>query len=408
MQRARTFAKRMAAAVWAAAIPSLCACETLPQADLDLKMGKAGWESGNQFITVRASGAWTLRLDGVETGGDEVGWAWLTAFGKAEVPRMQTDGTGDCVTWLLNWGENHTGGTRSCTLVLTPQSGAAQSFTFRQGTESAVPDYPSVLTPDPVPGWMELPQADLAGCCFVTHPMTMGDRDTRNFSVCWAPAMRVAPWVAYPLNSSLIGSSTSRTEAWNYDPKFPVAAQPCYFKGISGYHRGHQLPSADRKGSRAINAATFYFTNMTPQLGPFNTGIWERLEARVRTWASSVDTLYVVTGCVVGDDPEYARDNNGEGVAVPAAYFKALLAYGGKSSAAKVRMSRFVSTGYYAAIGFYLPHTRYASTDAMPYALSIDELEELLGYELFPNLPEATATTVEAAAETSWWESLKP
>ena len=38
-------------------------------------------------------------------------------------------------------------------------------------------------------------------------------------------------------------------------------------RGIDGYDRGHQLPSADRLTTKADNATTFYYTNITPQTG---------------------------------------------------------------------------------------------------------------------------------------------
>ena len=58
------------------------------------------------------------------------------------------------------------------------------------------------------------------------------------------------------------------------------------------------MPSADRL-SRVANIETFYYTNMTPQKAALNQGMWENLEEKVRVWARSMDTLYVVTGCQV-------------------------------------------------------------------------------------------------------------
>ncbi len=74
---------------------------------------------------------------------------------------------------------------------------------------------------------------------------------------------RIAYWVAYPHNQMYIGSA-SRTDAWQPDPDFAAADQAYLYNGITGYDRGHQIPSADRTCTTEANTQTFYFTNMTP------------------------------------------------------------------------------------------------------------------------------------------------
>lgn len=41
-------------------------------------------------------------------------------------------------------------------------------------------------------------------------------------------------------------------------------------KGLNGYDRGHQIPSGDRqrnKNGTRMNQQTFFYTNMTAQVG---------------------------------------------------------------------------------------------------------------------------------------------
>ena len=86
-----------------------------------------------------------------------------------------------------------------------------------------------------------------------------------------------------------------------YDPSI----NPIYQANLSrGYHgngldRGHQMPSADRTASKAENATTFYYTNMTPQNSTLNQGMRANLEGKIRVWSAQTDTLYVVTGAMV-------------------------------------------------------------------------------------------------------------
>ena len=217
----------------------------------------------------------------------------------------------------------------------------------------------------------------------------------------------VAHWVAYPLCPLYLGSQ-KRTDEWAYDPNVPQSQQPVLFRGFGGggYDRGHQLPSADRTCCREANEQTFYFTNMTPQRGVyFNQKIWASFETRVRDWSRNADTLYVVTGCVVKGSTLTARDNDRKSVTVPVGYFKALLWYS-KSSTVTAQ-----NAGYRAA-AFYLEHKDYSQTGIdRSMSMSVDELEEMVGMDFFPNLKTkagaAIADRVEAADpknDTFWWQ----
>ena len=226
----------------------------------------------------------------------------------------------------------------------------------------------------------------------------MSDRDCRNYSFLWDRENLVAHWVAYPLNRGLRGTG-SRTDAWGYDPKVPRDEQPELFSGFDGgYQRGHQLPSADRYGGN--NVSTFYFTNMTPQLGSLNTKAWENLEGRVRELSYTSDTLYVVTGCVLEGSTDKAYDNSGKAVTVPSGYFKALLWYNGGST---------YSFGKWTAAAIYCEHRSYGSSLGTDVLMSIDELEEITGIDFFVNLPdrvnlyEAQRIEAEDPVQNSFW-----
>ena len=135
-----------------------------------------------------------------------------------------------------------------------------------------------------------------------------------------------------------------------------------------------------------------------------NEEIWAGLEQYVRNRSYQFDTLYVVTGCVVKGSSRFAWDNDSprKKVTVPVAYYKALLGFD------RTR-SRGISaqTQGYTGVGFYMEHRDYTDTDYIKCAMTIDELEKILGYDLFVNLPEAIGATlsdrVEATRDTYWW-----
>ena len=185
--------------------------------------------------------------------------------------------------------------------------------------------------------------------------------------------------------------TVGRTDAWAYDPILGQEYSSAPFGGYGGsYARGHQIPSADRLCCYDANAQTFYGTNMTPQLNAHNEGIWQTMESKVRTLANTSDTTYVVTGCVVEGSTKFTEDSDGKKMTVPVGYYKVLLRYSKSST---------IST--WAAMAFYTEHKSYSnSTSLKSLAMSVDELEEMLGMDFFVNLPaklgEARAAELEA------------
>jgi endonuclease G len=63
----------------------------------------------------------------------------------------------------------------------------------------------------------------------------------------------------------------------------------------SGFDRGHMSPSGDMPTADA-QQESFSLSNMVPQVGALNRGIWERLESAVRDLAIEDGQLYVITG----------------------------------------------------------------------------------------------------------------
>lgn len=374
-------------------------CEKQLKGDIAVSVARSEADSGagSHIVTVRAEGEWFLSLyfaDGAEP------WAELS----------ETQGSGNSSRVILKYGENTSYSLRSVMLILT-SAGQDVSCTFVQdgipSEEDPDPDPGGGGESDPsaAPGWMELPaMSEEDGLRFVTHDMTVGGIRTRNYSLYWDKDNLVAHWVAYPLNNWTIGTEdVGRTDAWGYDPEIPRDEQPRLDRGFggNGYDRGHQIPSADRQ-NRASNRETFYFSNMTPQIGAgFNQNIWAKFEETVRSWAGRSDTLYVVTGCIVDGSTKHVDDNDGEAVTVPVAYYKVLLRY-----------QRNSTIGYsnYAGAAFYLEHRKYSETNVtQEMSMSIDALEELTGIDFFVNLPaqigETAAANVErqSPASVGWW-----
>lgn len=354
----------------------------------------------SQFIYVKASSSWRITITSVD-GGEPVDW----------IIADPSSGSGDMdVTMKVE--ENKSEKERSAVITVENSAGKASKTISQKAKGSEVkPDpTPSGGNLSPKTGWMELP-AIPNGMDAFTHSMTVGSVSTRNYSFLWDYSNLVAPWVAYPLCKWNIGNNIKRTNAWGLDPLLPEGKQPVLFRGFSEgnngwYARGHQIPSADRLTSYESNSMTFYGTNMTPQIQDgFNGDIWATLEGKVRSWANSSDTLYVVTGCVIdypeGQTVKYALDNNGKKVTVPTAYYKVVLRYMKNST---------VGYSGYSACAVWLDHKVYSTkTIDSSYSMSVDDLEKRLNIDFFVNLPakvgEETTARIEAEdpKDVAWW-----
>lgn len=347
---------------------------------LTLNPESVGKEAGEVSVVVRADGAWSLELD---FGGDE---AW--------VELSHSVGTGYKSNIKLSYDENKTGASRSVYVIVSTENDAAE-VRFTQTADGAGPDGGKADATSC--GWLELPETKSGdGLLWGWHSMTLNGKTMRNYSFYFSAAHYLSYWVAYPLNSSLMGGSGMRDKNFYFDPLLPNSMQAdLTFSYRGNYDRGHQLPARDRSASVASNTQTFYATNMTPQRSQFNQKIWQRLEARVQSWASSInpstDTLYVVTGCTVKGSTQSTTDCAGKKMTIPTAYYKAILRY-----------TR--STGY-SGCAIWLDHDTdpYRTVDERDM-MSIAALEEKLGIDLFVNLPakvgDAKAAEIEAKAPT--------
>lgn len=347
---------------------------------LTLNPESAGKDAGKVSVVVRASGAWSLELD---FGGDEA-WAELS----------HSVGTGYKSNIKLSYDANKTGASRSVYVIVSTENDAAE-VRFTQTADGAGPDGGTADATSC--GWMELPETKTGdGLLWGWHNMTLNGKTMRNYSFYFSAAHYLSYWVAYPLNSSLMGGSGMRDKNFYFDPLLPNSMQAdLTFSYRGNYDRGHQLPARDRSASVASNTQTFYATNMTPQRSQFNQKIWQRFEARVQSWASSInpstDTLYVVTGCTVKGSTQSTTDCAGKKMTIPTAYYKAIL--------------RYTRSSGYAGCAIWLDHDTdpYRTVDERDM-MSIAALEEKLGIDLFVNLPakvgDAKAAEIEAKAPT--------
>ena len=91
------------------------------------------------------------------------------------------------------------------------------------------------------------------------------------------------------------------------------------------YHVGHMVPNEviNRQFGRLAQLETFFMSNMSPQRGSLNTGVWLDLEDRIRNIEDTPkkDHVWAIAGPIFDDNPETISRPGGQEVPVPLSYY---------------------------------------------------------------------------------------
>lgn len=206
------------------------------------------------------------------------------------------------------------------------------------------------------------------------------------YTVSYNEALRLPNWVAWHLTASHTTGSFKRKDikfAEDESVPSPRATNADYVQ--SGYDRGHMCPSGDNKWSEQAQVESFFYTNCCPQRHSLNAGEWEELESRCRLWAKTYGDVYIACGPLFTGSKHKTIGKNR--VAVPDAFFKVVL-----------RMSEKP-----AAIGFI--YKNEGDNGAMEqHVRTVDEIEQLTGFDFFAALDNKQEKKIEATANLSDWK----
>ena len=211
--------------------------------------------------------------------------------------------------------------------------------------------------------------------------------------------LRTALWTAHKLTGKevLSGACEIRVECFRKDIRLVSeghsAAAKDYDEATNytgpGFAKGHMVSDRDLRDDVTEQINSYVMSNMSPQYGGFNGGIWLRLEALGRSWAERFGTVYITSGAVFDHDEDAARDKdedvqrvsslNGTGrVGIPTHFYKVFL-------------RKDKDSGEWFSISFLLEHRPGGSdgrakkrlTDAI---VSFEEIGDRAEIDLHPDL----------------------
>ena len=193
-----------------------------------------------------------------------------------------------------------------------------------------------------------------------------------------------AEWVAYELKKNYVQNNDFKRPYFIEDPKVKTGSADWRNYKKSGYDKGHLCPAGDMEFALKAYNDTFFTSNISPQLHDFNGGIWNRLEQKVRYWATKYDGIYVVTGGILHPSLQTIGK---EKVSVPNYFYKILLDY---------------SNGQYRMIAFLVP-SKKSDKPLYDFVVSVDTVEKMTGIDFFPKLDDKIENNLEKASNYKAW-----
>lgn len=193
-------------------------------------------------------------------------------------------------------------------------------------------------------------------------------------------------WVAWKLTKEMTNGRWARSNDYRSDRLVPFdhRVDEKAFSG-SGYDRGHMCPAGDMSWDSEAMSATFLMSNMCPQAPTLNQRWWEHLESACRRWANQEGEIYICCGPMYSGSGQTISSY--PTVTVPSAFFKVIIS---------------LCPGREKGIGFFYLNndSRQTMTDAVR---TIDEIEELTGYDFFPLLDDGLENKIESMSNLNKW-----
>ncbi len=141
------------------------------------------------------------------------------------------------------------------------------------------------------------------------------------YFVAYDSAAKIPLYVTYTLLPQNALGCFPRTNAFVADQSIQGGPRPDDYAG-TGYDKGHAAPDGDLSWSQQVEYESFLMTNMYPQHGSLNRGIWKLLETSVRGWTVQRNEAFTI---YIGALYTPSNPTIGKGVIVPHGFYKIVI-----------------------------------------------------------------------------------
>lgn len=189
----------------------------------------------------------------------------------------------------------------------------------------------------------------------------------QGYLVGYDASAKIPKFVTYQLVPQNSLGCVLRSNAFATDQSIQGGATPQDYVGTP-YDKGHQAPDGDLSWDQQVEYESFLMTNMAPQAGSLNRGIWKLLETSVRGWAEELQKPLTIYVGAVYDKTDLTI---GKGVVVPHAFYKIVIDNNSKQVA-----------------GWWFPHVQpypNLGNDLTKFRMTIANIEKASGVNfMFP------------------------
>ncbi len=168
------------------------------------------------------------------------------------------------------------------------------------------------------------------------------------------------------------------------------------------YHVGHMVPNEviNVQFGRLAQMETFFMSNMSPQRGSLNTGVWLAMENAIRRIEDTParDHVWAIAGPIFSDNPEFIDRPNGLRVPIPESYYYI--------SIDPFRYPWDRQSNVDIAC-FIFPQDAQAGSQLTGFGATLDEIEQATSLSFFPGWApagaraDAAVTSVETEEDTA-------
>ena len=166
------------------------------------------------------------------------------------------------------------------------------------------------------------------------------------------------------------------------------------------------VPSSHRTLTETQNDDVFAMTNMVPQIAENNNTVWEGLESLEVTWAEAGKELYIICGPYYDDSKASSyltsSKTSTKDIRIPDSTWRVEIVLDSTASSDLARITKDTTV-----IAINVPNTSTCYSDASShgysaknswqyYITTVDEIEELTGFDFFANLPDEIEAALEA------------
>jgi endonuclease G, mitochondrial len=221
------------------------------------------------------------------------------------------------------------------------------------------------------------------------------------YAVGFSPDRGQPLWAAYQVAAAVRDVDFQRPEFFYDDPRLPEAwriGTPGFGRldGV-GYDRGHMVPNfaINTQFGRVAQFETFLMSNIVPQAGKMNRGVWKNLEhGIVKAYAPMRKHVWVITGPVFAASPPMIQRRNGKLIPVPEALFLIV---------ADPERFPYDSPGNLNILALLVPQSHSATKPDTAPVSTLPEIEARTGLTFFPRLSARDkAKLVNQTSPTVW------